>query len=189
MATDREPVTCWRADVEARRFEGGDYDDAQAMAAWCGGKAEPAPAFSDDSGWWVAVPSPDTGSLVDGTQFARVGCWIVRDASGGYSVHKPDAFAANFKPAEPVQDTGTPLEGTDTREALTHDRDGLEAVCANHGWMLRVFPRSPVTGERPAARVLVGRAELVAVADSEAEACERVSHALLEIGGREVFKP
>jgi hypothetical protein len=78
-------------EIEARSFIPEQADD---VAAWCGGRVRRVPKPSDHSDVAIFLDIP----TLEGTMTANAGDWIIRGVQGEFYPCKPDIFVATYEP-------------------------------------------------------------------------------------------
>lgn len=74
-------------EIEARRLDLSDYDEACSVLAWCGGEAV-------GEGYEPHVMAIST---LEGTMYADGGDWIIKGVKGEFYPCKPDIFEATYE--------------------------------------------------------------------------------------------
>jgi len=76
--------------IEAKQVS---YDNRYWVAEWCGGQAEHAAPSGT-----IYAPGVLSIETLEGTMWAAVGDWIIRDVQGEFYPCKPDIFEATYEP-------------------------------------------------------------------------------------------
>lgn len=89
-AINRERTTRYRSmTILARQIDAGDWDACRDIAEWCGGQLVDIEAFMACQDTAVIyLPGMDD----EDTSYAQDGDWIVRSATGAFTVCPDDAF-------------------------------------------------------------------------------------------------